>query len=96
MVAHMQKILSVIISGATQSASGIAAGILLLFFPLMGLIVGLIGLIVGFLIDLGVEALNTMAEGSDWYTLECIIFCNLDNNGQLTQSTFDAVKLAGG
>lgn len=89
MVAHMQEILNQVILGVTGGAAAVATSIVMLFFPGAAVILAVIAVIVGYLIGLGVEDLTTMAESSDWFTLQCILNCRLNMDGQLTQAAFD-------
>ena len=79
----MQKILEMIILGGTGAGTAVITAILTLFFGAFALLFTLVGVIVGYLIGLGIEDLQSMASGTDWGTLECILLCRLDENGQL-------------
>ena len=92
MVVHLQKILEQVIVGASGAATSVVTSILLLFFGPFALLFAAIGVVVGYLIGLGIEDLTTMAEGTDWAILKCIINCYVDENGQLNQAGFDAVQ----
>jgi hypothetical protein len=91
MVLHMQRILNAVISGITAASSTVVTAILSLFFPEFAILFVLIDAIVNALVSYGVEALNDMQSGTDWYKVECLIQANLDENGQLTQAAFDQI-----
>ena len=94
MVVHMQKILDAVIRGFAGGALVIAATIItLLFPPAWALLLSLIALIAEGLLSIGLDDLNSFAAGGTWHTLQCILLCNLDENGVLSDAGYANVHV---
>lgn len=80
---------------AFQSVAGIASSFLFglgLLTAGIGTLVGLFLLVADTLLTIGIDAIITAMTASVYDQLECILFCNIDDNGQMSEAQLAQIR----